>query len=484
MAGPLISVLIRTGRADEAVHVADRLTENSPKTPIGAFYRGEALIAKRDLDGAGKAFSAALQVDPNFVPALYYRAQVSAAQGKFAPANADLDKILARTPNNTQALIKKAQFALEGGHEENVVPLLQRAVAASPKDPQATLTLASYYSFEKKYPEAEALLTSFMRAAPDNYDALATLARVQFARGAYAQSAVTLRQLASALPRSAPAQILLGDALAANKDNAGARAAYERAVQLDPSSLGARRSLIGFSVSAGNPDRAVSAARDYASAHPGPEADIFVAGSLSLVKRNAEAKALLVKSLAAKPDNRVVIALSQLTRAGGDNKAAEDLLTGWVKTHPKDGAARMEYGNTLLQAGSMAAAQAQFETVAQLTPNDPVALNNLAWTIQKTDPPRAVELVTRAAALAPQSGEILDTLAWMKWQQNDRKDVIPMLQRARGLSRDPAIVYHLAVALDGTGKREDAKKALDALLASGAKFQEIEDARKLAAQLR
>jgi putative PEP-CTERM system TPR-repeat lipoprotein len=483
MAGPLVSVLIQTGRADEAVRVADRLVQNSPKSPIGAFYRGEALIAKRDLDGAGKAFGAALQIDPNFVPALYYRAQVTAAQGKFEPANADLDKILARTPNNTQALIKKAQFALEGGHEEDVVPLLQRAIAASPKDAQAILSLTNYYMFRKKYAEAEALLTSLMRTAPDNYDALAALARVQFARGAYAQSTVTLRQLASALPRSAPAQMLLGDALVANKDNPGAKAAYERAVQLDPSSVGARRSLINFSVVTGDTNRAVSAAREYASSHPGPEADIFVAGSLSLVKRNAEAKALLAKSLAAKPDNRTLLALSQLTRSEGDNKGAEDLLTGWVKTHPKDSAVRMEYGNTLLQAGNMAGAQTQFETVAQLTPNDPAALNNLAWTIQKTDPPRAVQLVTRAAALAPQSGEILDTLAWMKWQQNDRKDVVPLLLRARGLSRDPTIVYHLAVALEGTGKREDAKKALDGLLESGAKFKEIDDARKLATQL-
>jgi putative PEP-CTERM system TPR-repeat lipoprotein len=484
MAGPLVGVLMQSGRVDEALGVADRLAENSPKNPVGAFYRGEALIVKRDLDGAAKAFSAALQVDSNFVPALYYRAQVMGAQGNFVLANADLDKILVRTPNNVQALIKKAQFALESGHEENVVPLLQRAIAANPKNPQANLSLANYYVLRRKFTEAEAVLTSLVQATPDNYDALAALARVQFARGARAQAAITVRRLATSSPRSAPAQMLLGDALAANKDNAGAKAAYERAVQLDLSALDARRSLVNFSIVNGDVNRAVSTAREYASSYPGPDADVFVALTLASVKRTAEAKALLAKSLAAKPDNRTLIALSRLTRADGDNKGADNLLSEWVRTHPKDTATRMEYGNALLQVGNMAAAQAQFEAIVNLTPNDSVALNNLAWMIQKTDPSRAVQLVTQAVKLSPRSGEILDTLAWMKWEQNDRKDVVPLLQRARGLSANPAIVYHLAVALEGTGKREDAKKALDGLLASGAKFKEIEDARKLAVQWR
>jgi Flp pilus assembly protein TadD len=95
-----------------------------------------------------------------------------------------------------------------------------------------------------------------------------------------------------------------------------------------------------------------------------------------------------------------------------------------------------------------------------------------------------MNLVTQAAKISPTSGEILDTMAWMKWQTNDRKDVVAMLQKAHSLSNSPDITYHLVVALDGSGQRDEAKKTLDALLQSGAPFQDMDQAKKLAAQWR
>jgi Flp pilus assembly protein TadD len=177
-----------------------------------------------------------------------------------------------------------------------------------------------------------------------------------------------------------------------------------------------------------------------------------------------------------------VIALSQATTLAGDRNGAGVILAGWLKAHPRDVAVLMEYGNLLLQGGNEAGARAEFEAVLKLQPYNAPALNNVAWVTQKSDPARAMKLITQAARISPRSGEILDTLAWMKWQQNDRKDVLPLLQRAHDLSPNPDITYHLAVALEGAGQRDEAKKTLTTLIASGAHFSELDQAKKLAAQ--
>ena len=67
-------------------------------------------------------------------------------------------------------------------------------------------------------------------------------------------------------------------------------------------------------------------------------------------------------------------------------------------------------------------------------------------------------------------------------QQKDAAGGLPLLQRAHDLKpQDGTITYHLAVALDANAKRDAARALLKNLLASGAKFDELADARRLAA---
>ncbi|MGH9591568.1 MAG: tetratricopeptide repeat protein, partial [Bryobacteraceae bacterium] len=60
---------------------------------------------------------------------------------------------------------------------------------------------------------------------------------------------------------------------------------------------------------------------------------------------------------------------------------------------------------------------------------------------------------------------------------------LPLLQRAHGLqSSDPEIAYHLALALDATGKRDDAKALLKAVLARNSNFSDARNAQELLAR--
>jgi tetratricopeptide (TPR) repeat protein len=77
----------------------------------------------------------------------------------------------------------------------------------------------------------------------------------------------------------------------------------------------------------------------------------------------------------------------------------------------------------------------------------------------------------------------MDTLGWLKLQRKDNQGALPLFERAHDL--DPngaAIAYHLALALDGTGKRTEAKTLLQATLAKSPKFLGAENAKEVLAR--
>jgi putative PEP-CTERM system TPR-repeat lipoprotein len=480
-AGPLIAALLQQGRYDDATKVADRLAKASPKSPLPVLYRGQVAMYRGDYAKAVPIFDDALKLDPKFIPARYYKAQTLAAQGNLGAAKAELNGIIKQDPKNSLAYVKLAQLAIQEGNEGEVVNLLNKASAAAPKDVTPKLVLAAYYLSRQKLKEADAVATAAIKIAPDNDEATALQGQIQFARGAKDQASTTFRRLVTRLPQSSGAQLLLGNTLAANKDEDGAVSAFSRAIELDPTSMQARNTLIDYAVRTGDKDRALSTAQDYAKNYPGPTADILVANTMMKLKRAEDAKALLAKSYASKPNTAITLAYERVLLATGDKDKARSVLTDWLRKNPSDIEAMKEYGSMLLASGDNAGARKQFEAVLKQRPYDVIALNNVGWLIQKSDPKRALALVSQAAKIQPQSAAILDTLGWLKWQTNAKQDALALLQRAHGLAgSDPDITYHLVVALDGNGKRDQAKALLKQLLSSGAKFEDMADAKQLA----
>jgi len=113
-------------------------------------------------------------------------------------------------------------------------------------------------------------------------------------------------------------------------------------------------------------------------------------------------------------------------------------------------------------------------------------LNNLAWLYQqKGDLNKARNLAERAVAAAPNAAQIDDTLGWILLAQGDAGKAVTYLTAANDSSpADPAIAYHLAVALSRAGRTGDAQATLEKLLGSGASFTDKPQAEKLLAQIK
>jgi tetratricopeptide (TPR) repeat protein len=102
-----------------------------------------------------------------------------------------------------------------------------------------------------------------------------------------------------------------------------------------------------------------------------------------------------------------------------------------------------------------------------LTPQDPLILNYLAysWIDRGVNVDRALALLQKALALAPNNPEILDSLAWGYHKKGNHDKALEGLQKAVTLAPDePLILSHYGDVLWAAGKHRLATFAWDGAL--------------------
>ena len=140
----------------------------------------------------------------------------------------------------------------------------------------------------------------------------------------------------------------------------------------------------------------------------------------------------------------------------------------------------MAIANSLLKAQRVDEARSHFEQVVDLDPRNVVALNNLAWLVREVEPVKALEYARLASSIAPDSAEVLDTLAVVEYLNKDYKQAGRSIERALRHSPDnPSLLYHSAMISAAVGNKSIAIGVLELLLKSGADFPELDQANAL-----
>jgi predicted Zn-dependent protease len=119
------------------------------------------------------------------------------------------------------------------------------------------------------------------------------------------------------------------------------------------------------------------------------------------------------------------------------------------------------------RSGDFGAAQATYREMLQRSPENPIALNNLAYLLAR-DPKRldeALDLAERAHQRLPRSPAVADTLGWILYQRGslERAEIL-LAEAARALPGSPQVQYHLGLTYAKRGKQGEARAALEAAL--------------------
>ena len=486
--------------------------------PESKYFLAEYYLRLRRIDDARATLQPLLKEDASFVGASVRLARVEVVAGKNADAHRLIESVLAREPKNPDALITRGKLYLAENNTVNALSTLQTAVEANPRSIDAQLALAQTYVLRGANKEATTAFNDALKLDGRNLEARLGLARLQINTGAAADAVPLVLKIVEENPRNLEARLLLlhglmavGDLpqatqqmnvlLQANPESATVQTAAGMLAQLKQDSAGARAAYA----------RALDA---------DPRAYQALAGLLTAEmqgKQFGNAKALIEKQLALTPDDPNVLLMSAQTyNALGDAFAMEKALKKTVEVDPQSLQAyamlgKMYYqqgrldlarreletyvgrapnsvpGNTMLGTilqlqGRDAEAKARYNKALQTDPRAAVAANNVAWIDANANGnlDMALQLAQTAKSQLPNRHEVDDTLGWIYYKKGLSSMAIEALQSSALKAPDnPSYNYHLALAYHQSGNNAEAKKYLEKAVNSKAKFEQIEEARKL-----
>jgi tetratricopeptide (TPR) repeat protein len=232
--------------------------------------------------------------------------------------------------------------------------------------------------------------------------------------------------------------------------------------------------------------RALQVAREVQNDLPkAPLGYVLEGDVLAASKKYAQAAGLYEKAYAMRRSGLVATKIYDAWVDAGKPEQGEARLKSWLVEQPGDLATRRHLAYSRMQRGKYALAIEQYRFVLERQPKDAVALNNVAWAMNKLKDPGALGFAQRAYELNSSDAGIADTLAQILVDKGDLAGGLDVLQKA--VATEPSnreIRYHLAQALVKSGNKAKAINQLEIIIGSGPKFPQEAEAIALLRQLR
>lgn len=483
----LISAYLSRREVDKALKAIDALEKKQPNDPMPANLRGLALMSKRDIAGARKSFEQALAINPAFLPAASSLASLDMGDKKPEDARKRFESVLAKDPRNVQALVALADLrSRTGATREELAELLNKAIAANSGDAPPRLLLIDFHLRAKEYKQALSAAQSAVAAVPDNADLLDALGRVQQASGDYNQALTSFNKVAGLMPQSPLPQMRIAGVHLAEKKTDAALQSLRKALEIQPDFLEAQRGLVSVYVAEKKYDDAIAVARTVQKQRPKEVVGYVLEGDVAAVQKKPELAVAVYRNALTQMPNapQLAVNLHAALVATGKTADADKLYASWTKDNPKDPAFRQYMGDSAITRSDFAAAEKYYLSVVQLQPNNAMALNNLAWVSSQLKRDGALAYAERANAAAPNQPAFMDTLASVLADKNQFDQAIEWQTRAMKLQPDNlGLKLNLARIYVKAGKKDLAKKELDALAAMGDKFPAQGEVARLAKTL-
>jgi tetratricopeptide (TPR) repeat protein len=432
----LADVLIDLGQFDRAREVADGLT----RSDFAQLLRGRILLTRGDPAGALVEFEKGIRAWPNNASARFLAGLAARDLGDWDRAISELRAAVRSNNAETDASLELARIYLERGQYQQAVVFANQALhgrgGAQQPEPYAIAARAlgaldqperarrSIEALERRGFAGEALRERMALearvggparglAAAESSPLDLTIAEhidvlqqwVDLAIEAKRPEAAVAR-IDAALersPGSAPLLAMRGEALAAAGRRDEARAAFERAIEIDAAGSRAHAGLGALRASDGD-----------------------AAGAITLFDRAYQLDPR---------EGGYSYAAAQLVLASGDTDAARARLRQIVNRHPGISGARNDLAWLLAERGEQLDFALQLAQEAQRRDGSPALLDTLGWVhYQRGEYADAVKALEAALAASPDS---------------------------------PSIRYRLARALQQAGQPDRAREMLEAAVASG-----------------
>ena len=477
----LFFAALATGDTAKAGDALARIRAAQGQTEIVGNLEGLFKLAQIDFTGAKAIFTDLVQKYPDFTPAKINLARVDLMLGDKPAAEKTLTDILAKQPTAEPAMTMMVSGYVQANKLPEATELLEHAHKADPNQTRVTVSLGDLYIRAGSAQKALDLSDAEKGANASSTDILSlraaaylSLGQKKDARETYAAILKQDSKVVGARRQLVALLVDAGDFESARNIITVGIAANPRDYQLYQDYVMVDLKSTGMDAALATADRLQSEDRDF----PGIKAlkgDIYLAAN-----RPADAVAAYTEANTAAPSSLLVTRLAGALLRSGRADDASTLLLNWLGKHPDDMTATEQVAEINIATGKWDDAAKYLELLLKQKPHNPVALNNLAWVYQQQGNNGPAQALARQAYVLSPSSQTADTLGWILTSSGNAKSGLALLRQASGDGvTDPRILYHYGVALNDTGDKDAAKKALETVVANQATFKEKDLAQKL-----
>ena len=494
----VISMYAQQNRLDDARKELADLRKAVPKAPEASYLEGLILVKENKWSQARDQVNKVLSVAPEFIPALELAALTEFELKSYATAEKHAEKMIAKGSDSILARKIHIRSLLKTGRVAKARQEIDSLLKSKPGNPEIESLAGEVYLAAGDTAAAEKVFGDAARLHPDDAAMQSRLGLSRLASGNYAggikalesaansdddikanmllvlahmrakkfdEALAAIQVLEKKKPDDPATQNLRGTVLLGKNDTAGARAAFEKALQLAPGFFPAVSNLARLDLRDNKVADAEKRFSDVLAKSPDhPDALMALAGlKAQRSEGRADAEVLLKKAIEAHPKlSAPRSALVQLYLLGGDNAKALGAAKQMVDAFPDDVAALDQLASMQEITGDLVGAVSTRTKMAELAPTDPAPLVRLAslQAMTKHDPD-AIESLRKALALKPELIEAQAALVSVYNRQHATEEALKIVKQVQKQRPASAVGYLMeADVLMEAGKEDRAIQAL------------------------
>jgi tetratricopeptide (TPR) repeat protein len=472
-------------RNDDATALLRPLTERDG-TSAEANLRLARIEYAVDRPAAHRRLDGVLAKSPQHVASLLTKGSWLLAEGQPAEALQRVEPAVKAMPSNVSAHYLAGLIQAQLNDSRSAMASFNEVLRLNPRAAAAQLQLSRLQLAQGAVAETIQLAESALKNAPGNPEARLTLASGLIARRDLARAEPLVAELLKEYPNVAAVEALNGMRHLARKNIPAARAAYERALTLDPRSYPAFAGLTALDMVENKTSEARGRVEARLAATPNDVRVLMLASRVYLAVNDlGTAERTLRRVVELTPnDSRAYSMLGQLYVAQQRLPEARAEFDAMASRDPKSVTARTLAAMLSHSTQEIDDAKKRYREILAMDANAAIAANNLAWILAEEgrDLDEALRLAERAATAAPDRPEIHDTLGWVYYRKELPALAITRFEKSVSQAPDnPVYHYHLGLAHAKSGNVEQARDALNTTLKLDANHRE---ARELLATLR
>lgn len=479
-------------RVPEALNVLEAVVAENPQYVRARYALAEIYLDSKDEGKVEEQVNVLLGLNDKDEEALMLLARLRLMQGRPEEAIKQLEEVLKRTPSKRDALYVMAQAKIAAGltdeanafigdlqryHPEFLkAGLLKIQAAFAAGDNAAALRLANelYGTVNSSQPNSE---TSVNDIAELQLRALSARGLAALALGRTNDAITDLERVRAMTPNAPSALINLAKAYRRVNRLDDAAALYKTAMQRDERDFDAVSGYVSLCIENKKTADAY-ATLDAMSSRNAGRADVLAAlhflrsQVLSSEGKGAETEAELSTAIQLDPDYLPAYSAYAAILAGRNEiPRAIDEYKKVIAARPSASIYTM-LGILEDARGNTAEAEKSYRAALELSPNSPVAANNLAWLIAETQGnlDEALSLASSAVSGDQTVAAYYDTLGWIYLKKNLYSAAEQQFRKAietdQRNAKAPNAAYrvHLGMALSSSGNTEAAKREAEASL--------------------